>query len=188
MESAELLRQSIRRAQFARSTPSARPMYTAPDKPVEVDAPPETPITVPCDDPLARIEGKLDELIHILKWRDQPMPGRVHRDKEGLAYLSMGDIRKVVSSHFGISVQEIDRQSRDVRTVYARHVAFYLCKTHTLRSLPAIGRMFGHRDHTTILHGVRKVTDQRLTNSALDQDLIELEAALEAELQRQNAA
>ena len=58
-----------------------------------------------------------------------------------------------------------------------RQIAFYLCRTHTTRSLPEIGRAFD-RDHTTVLHGVRRVASLRETDAALDRDLSKLEAQL----------
>jgi chromosomal replication initiator protein len=52
-----------------------------------------------------------------------------------------------------------------------RQIAMYLSKSLTTRSLPDIGRRFGGRDHTTIMHGVRKVEELRATDSQLAEDL-----------------
>ena len=56
----------------------------------------------------------------------------------------------------------------------------YLAKHMTTRSLPEIGRRFGGRDHTTILHGVRKVEELRATDSQLSEDLVLLRRLLES--------
>lgn len=65
----------------------------------------------------------------------------------------------MVAEHFGMSKTDLisARRTRDV--VRPRQIVSYLAKTMTLRSLPEIGRLLGNRDHTTILHGVRKIED-----------------------------
>jgi chromosomal replication initiator protein len=67
------------------------------------------------------------------------------------------DILKLVSSHYNVSRQDILSSRRTAIVVKPRQVAMYLAKTLTLRSLPEIGRRFGGRDHTTVLHAVRKI-------------------------------
>lgn len=62
----------------------------------------------------------------------------------------------VVASHFGMSIPDILSHRRQAEIVHARHVAMYLAKVMTTRSLPHIGRNFGDRDHTTVLHAARK--------------------------------
>lgn len=66
-------------------------------------------------------------------------------------------IIRATALHFGVSRNDIISERRTASIVKPRQVAMYLCKTLTLRSLPDIGRRFGGRDHTTILHGVRKI-------------------------------
>jgi chromosomal replication initiator protein len=61
-----------------------------------------------------------------------------------------------------------------------RQVAMYLAKTLTMRSLPEIGRKFGGRDHTTIMHGVRKIEELMATDSQLADDLDMLRRILQA--------
>ncbi|OCW57537.1 chromosomal replication initiator protein DnaA [Hoeflea olei] len=67
------------------------------------------------------------------------------------------DIQRVVSRHYNVSRQELvsDRRTRVI--VKPRQIAMYLAKTMTPRSFPEIGRRFGGRDHTTVLHAVRKI-------------------------------
>ena len=73
------------------------------------------------------------------------------------------DIQRVVSRHYNVSRQELvsDRRTRVI--VKPRQIAMYLAKTMTPRSFPEIGRRFGGRDHTTVLHAVRKI--EELVNS-----------------------
>jgi chromosomal replication initiator protein len=67
------------------------------------------------------------------------------------------DILRIVSKHFGVSRQDLLSSRRTANVVRPRQIAMYLAKTLTLRSLPEIGRRFGNRDHTTVLHAVRKI-------------------------------
>lgn len=59
--------------------------------------------------------------------------------------------------HFGVTIGDLLSQRRTANIMRPRHIAMYLAKAVTLRSLPYIGSRFGDRDHTTILHAVRKV-------------------------------
>lgn len=61
------------------------------------------------------------------------------------------------SRHFAVTVIDIKSARRSKYIVRPRQVAMYLAKTRTLLTLPAIGRRFGGRDHTTVLHAVRKI-------------------------------
>ncbi|WP_420391430.1 chromosomal replication initiator protein DnaA [Acuticoccus sp.] len=69
------------------------------------------------------------------------------------------DIQRVTSQHFGVSRHDLVSARRTRVIVRPRQIAMYLSKTLTPRSLPEIGRRFGNRDHTTVLHAVRKVED-----------------------------
>ena len=76
-------------------------------------------------------------------------------------------IQQIVAVFYKISVGDLWSQRRTADAVLPRHIAMYLAKTLTLRTLPDIGRRFGGRDHTTVLHAVRKITalletDERL--------------------------
>jgi chromosomal replication initiator protein len=73
--------------------------------------------------------------------------------------VKIDDIQKLVASHYNISRADILSSRRTANVVRPRQVAMYLSKVLTLRSLPEIGRRFGGRDHTTVLHAVRKVEE-----------------------------
>src|SRR5208283_5451179 len=76
-----------------------------------------------------------------------------------LRRVKIDDIQKLVASHFNVSRAEILSSRRTANVVRPRQIAMYLAKTLTLRSLPEIGRRFGGRDHTTVLHAVRKIEE-----------------------------
>jgi chromosomal replication initiator protein len=67
------------------------------------------------------------------------------------------DIQRVVARQYNVSRSDLLSSRRTANVVRPRQIAMYLAKTLTLRSLPEIGRRFGGRDHTTVLHAVRKI-------------------------------
>lgn len=84
-------------------------------------------------------------------------------------------IQRIVCAHYGITRIDIisDRRSRDI--TWPRQVAMYLVKSITPRSLPDIGKRFGGKDHTTVMHAVRKVTERATTDQCLATTLSILE-------------
>jgi chromosomal replication initiator protein len=86
--------------------------------------------------------------------------------------IKIEDILKIVSRHFGVSKGDILSQRRHRSVVWPRQIGMYLAKQLTSRSLPEIGRRFGNRDHTTVLHAIRKI-DNEINNSARLKDEIE---------------
>ena len=78
---------------------------------------------------------------------------RTHEPKR----VKIEDIQKLVANHYSVSRADILSSRRTAVVVKPRQVAMFLAKTLTMRSLPEIGRRFGGRDHTTVLHAVRKI-------------------------------
>jgi len=72
--------------------------------------------------------------------------------------LRMDLIQEAVARHYAISIDELVGEKRTKRIVVPRQVAMYLCRELTDASLPAIGRAFGGRDHTTVLYAVQKIS------------------------------
>lgn len=68
-------------------------------------------------------------------------------------------IKKVVTGYYGITIKEIDSSKRTKNITLPRQIAMYLCKEFTDNSLPKIGKAFGGRDHTTVMHAHKKVMD-----------------------------
>jgi len=81
------------------------------------------------------------------------------------------DIQKRVASHYNVSRADLLSSRRTAAVVMPRQVAMFLAKSLTLRSLPEIGRRFGGRDHTTVLHAVRKIDRLSTSNTALKDEL-----------------
>lgn len=83
---------------------------------------------------------------------------------------TVSEIQKVVAAHYGLTQDDMlsDRRARDVAR--PRQVAMWLCKQITKRSLPDIGRRFGGRDHTTVLHAVRRIDSLVLEDEGIWRD------------------
>ena len=81
------------------------------------------------------------------------------------------DIQKLVASHFNVSRSDILSARRTASVVRPRQISMYLSKLLTPRSLPEIGRRFGGRDHTTVLHAVRKITGLVTTDATLSEEI-----------------
>ncbi|NJM82037.1 MAG: chromosomal replication initiator protein DnaA [Tabrizicola sp.] len=85
--------------------------------------------------------------------------------------LSIEEIQRKVAEHYNIRLSDMIGPKRLRNIARPRQVAMYLAKQLTLRSLPEIGRRFGGRDHTTIMHGVRKIEELMAIDSQLADDL-----------------
>ncbi len=94
--------------------------------------------------------------------------------------VSIEEIQRKVAEHYNIRLSDMIGPKR-VRTVARpRQIAMYLSKQMTSRSLPEIGRRFGGRDHTTIMHGVKKIEELRGSDRSIAEDLDMLRRLLEA--------
>jgi len=94
--------------------------------------------------------------------------------------VTIEEIQRRVAEHYNVRLSDMIGPKR-VRTIARpRQIAMYLSKHMTPRSLPEIGRRFGGRDHTTIMHGVRKIEEMMATDSQLADDLQLLRRMLEA--------
>jgi chromosomal replication initiator protein len=81
---------------------------------------------------------------------------------------SVDKIQRATTKEFGISMEEILSKRRTRAVARPRQVAMYLCKTLTKRSLPDIGRRFGGRDHTTVMHAVKRIENLREQDKTLN--------------------
>ena len=93
--------------------------------------------------------------------------------------VTIEEIQKRVASHFNIRLSDMHSARRARSVARPRQVAMYLAKQLTSRSLPEIGRKFGGRDHTTVMHAVRKVDELREYDSSFAEDVELLRRMLE---------
>ena len=92
--------------------------------------------------------------------------------------ITVENIQKTVADFYKIKVADMYSKRRPANIAMPRQVAMYLAKELTQKSLPEIGDLFGGRDHTTVLHAVRKISDARSKNSELNHALHVLEQTL----------
>ena len=85
--------------------------------------------------------------------------------------VTIDEIQRRVAEHFNIRLSEMTSELRARAVARPRQIAMYLAKQLTTRSLPEIGRKFGGRDHTTVMHAVRKIEELTLSDRALAEDV-----------------
>ncbi len=124
------------------------------------------------------LDGALNRLVCRAEFSDHPMTMEIAEmaiaDLVGSREprrIRIEDIQKVVASHYNVSKQDLLSARRTRAIVRPRQIAMYLAKTMTPRSFPEIGKRFGGRDHTTVLHAVRKVEELAAADEALAQEI-----------------
>jgi chromosomal replication initiator protein len=93
--------------------------------------------------------------------------------------ITIDEIQKRVAEHFNIRLSDMHSARRARAVARPRQVAMYLAKQLTARSLPEIGRKFGGRDHTTVMHAVRKIEELKTTDPTFAEDIELLRRMLE---------
>ncbi|PYC46957.1 chromosomal replication initiator protein DnaA [Litorivita pollutaquae] len=94
--------------------------------------------------------------------------------------ITVEEIQRRVSEHYNIRLSDMIGPKRVRNFARPRQVAMYLAKQLTSRSLPEIGRRFGGRDHTTVMHGVKRIEELRISDGQIAEDLELLRRTLEA--------
>ncbi len=132
------------------------------------------------------LEGAVNRLLAHSKLTGQPvtleMAEREMRDLIRPAEpkrVRIEDIQRVVARQYNVSRADLLSSRRTANVVRPRQVAMYLAKVLTLRSLPEIGRRFGGRDHTTVLHAVRKIENLAGNDSAFAEEIEALKRQLQ---------
>jgi len=92
--------------------------------------------------------------------------------------VNIDEIQRRVADYFNIRLSDLLSARRARMVARPRQVAMYLAKQLTVKSLPDIGRQFGGRDHTTVMHAVKRVDELRLVDSVLEEDIQHLERIL----------
>ena len=93
--------------------------------------------------------------------------------------ITIEEIQRRVAEHYNIRLAEMSSERRARAVARPRQVAMFLSKQLTSRSLPEIGRKFGGRDHTTVMHAVRKIEELRQSDAAIAEDVELLKRTLE---------
>jgi chromosomal replication initiator protein len=130
------------------------------------------------------LEGALNRLVASAEFHHKSISLELAKDslrdllELNRPQLSVDEIQKVVANYFKLKVSDMYSKRRPANIAHARQVAMYLVKEQTQKSLPEIGEAFGGRDHTTVLHAVRKITEQRQHDEALNHAIHVLEQTL----------
>jgi chromosomal replication initiator protein len=130
------------------------------------------------------LEGALRRILAYAQFHNQPITLEVVKEalKDLLSYnrgqISVDIIQKTVADFYKIKVADMHSKRRPANIALPRQIAMYLAKELTQKSLPEIGEHFGGRDHTTVLHAVRKITEKRLHHSDLNHQIHVLDQTL----------
>ena len=92
--------------------------------------------------------------------------------------IPISDVKNAIRRYYGVAAAELEGRSRSFPVMRARQIAMYLARRLTAKSLTAIGRCFGDRDHTIVFKACTKIERLRLTDAALDSDIRTLAKAL----------
>ncbi|WP_245253958.1 chromosomal replication initiator protein DnaA [Paraburkholderia sp. LEh10] len=130
------------------------------------------------------LEGALRKILAYSKFHGREIT--IELTKEALKDLltvqnrqiSVENIQKTVADFYSIKVADMYSKKRPANIARPRQIAMYLAKELTQKSLPEIGELFGGRDHTTVLHAVRKIADERGKDAQLNHELHVLEQTL----------
>jgi len=130
------------------------------------------------------LEGALRKILAYSKFHGREIS--IELTKEALKDLltvqnrqiSVENIQKTVADFYSIKVADMYSKKRPANIARPRQIAMYLAKELTQKSLPEIGELFGGRDHTTVLHAVRKIADERSKDAQLNHELHVLEQTL----------
>ncbi|MEY3509791.1 MAG: Chromosomal replication initiator protein DnaA [Pseudomonadota bacterium] len=130
------------------------------------------------------LEGALRKILAYSRFNQKEISIQLARDalKDLLSIqnrqISVENIQKTTADYYKIKVADMYSKKRPASIARPRQIAMFLAKELTQKSLPEIGELFGGRDHTTVLHAVRKIAAERQTNTELNQQLHVLEQTL----------
>jgi chromosomal replication initiator protein len=131
------------------------------------------------------LEGGLNRLVAYASLNARPIDEAFAEDvladmfRASRRRVTIDEIQKRVSDHFKIRQAEMVSARRARAVARPRQIAMYLAKQLTPRSLPEIGRRFGGRDHTTVIHAVKQIERLRAADSEIDADVRTLLRSLE---------
>lgn len=132
------------------------------------------------------LEGALRKILAYTKFHNKDVTIDVTREalKDLLTVqnrqISVENIQKTCADFYNIKVADMYSKKRPANIARPRQIAMYLAKELTQKSLPEIGELFGGRDHTTVLHAVRKIIEERGKDPQLNHDLHVLEQTLKS--------
>ena len=135
---------------------------------------------------IRELEGSLVRLIAISSLRGEPISKTLAQDairnfakEEEPGVITIQQIQKLVASTYKLTIDELVSKNNARNISHPRQVAMYLCKHLTKHSYPEIGRAFGGKHHTTVMHSVEKIESLVATDSTLQRLITELSESLQ---------
>ena len=132
------------------------------------------------------LEGSLIRLVAISSLRGIPVSRDLAKDairniasEEEPGVVTIEQIQKAVAANYGLTVDQLVCRSNSRQVAFPRQIAMYLCKKLTKHSFPEIGRAFGGKHHTTVIHSVEKIKSLAATDAVFQKRLLNLSAGLE---------
>jgi chromosomal replication initiator protein len=135
---------------------------------------------------IRELEGALNRVVAFASFSGRPitleMAKEILRDllRASERRISIDQIQRKVADYYNVRMGDMLSARRSRAVARPRQIAMYLSKQLTTRSLPEIGRKFGGRDHTTVIHAVRKVESLRESDPSIEEDVDLLLRSLEA--------
>ena len=132
------------------------------------------------------LEGALRKILAFVRFHGREVTIEVARTalKDLLSIqnrqISVENIQKAVADFYSIKVADMYSKRRPANIARPRQIAMFMAKELTQKSLPEIGELFGGRDHTTVLHAVRKIADERAHDNQLNHEIHVIEQTLKA--------
>jgi chromosomal replication initiator protein len=133
---------------------------------------------------IRELEGALRKILAYVRFHGKEVNIEVARNalKDLLSIqnrqISVDSIQRTVADFYNIKVADMYSKKRPANIARPRQIAMFIAKELTQKSLPEIGELFGGRDHTTVLHAVRKIAEERQHDSHLNHELHVLEQSL----------
>ena len=132
------------------------------------------------------LEGSLIRLVAISSLRGIPVSRELAKDairniasEDEPGVITIEQIQKVVAAHYKLSVEQLVSKNNSRPVAFPRQVAMFLCKKLTKHSYPEIGRAFGGKHHTTVIHSFEKILSQSAGDPGLQKVLLELSKSLQ---------
>jgi chromosomal replication initiator protein len=129
---------------------------------------------------IRELEGSLIRLVAISSLRGVPINKMIAQDaikniaQDDNIGITIGQIQQIVSSHFRLRVDQLNSKNNARQVAGPRQIAMYLCKRLTKHSFPEIGRAFGGKHHTTVMHSVDKIERVLETDLSMQRTVAEL--------------
>lgn len=132
------------------------------------------------------LEGSLIRLVAISSLRGRPISTELARDaikniasEEDPGVITIEQIQRAVAAAYKLTVEQLVSKNNSRQFAFPRQIAMYLCKRLTKHSYPEIGRAFGGKHHTTVIHSFGKIQSLSAADASLQRSLIDLSAALQ---------